>query len=655
MFRETVSRAILMLAMLLMLDFSLKAQNDDFETIVQTEKSAWLRNQKAQERGGLVSAVNRSDIQYCRLHWTVDPAVKYIRGTVMTVFEPYEILSSLEFDFSEALTMDSVLYHGQKLIFTRLGDVLTVEFPQNLAAQVKDSLTFYYQGIPTSTGFGSFETGIHGPDSIPVLWTLSEPYGAKEWWPCKQSLDDKIDSIDVFINHPAGYRAASNGLLVSEVTIGNTTTTHWKHQYPIAAYLICMAVTNYVEYENLAPFNGNTTTILNYVYPESVSAAMEGTAEVVAQMQLFDDLFGLYPFQEEKYGHAQFNWGGGMEHQTMTFVGSWGFELLGHELAHHWFGDKVTCGTWQDIWLNEGFATYLSGLCYEFLLPQYWQNFKQNRIDISTNEQDGSVFVPDTTSVARVFSGRLSYAKGAMVLHMLRWVCGDDAFFEGVRNYLNDPNLAYSYAKTDDLKNHLELSSGKNLNGFFADWYYGEGYPGYQISWSKKPTNEVTIKIDQTQSSPTVSFFEMPLQLKLSDGMSDTMVVLNNTSNGQSFTLQLDFSPTMLEFDPNLWIVSRNNFVQELTSTGEPVPKYDLTIMPNPTHGKAHYQLRIDAGSEIEVHLINAEGRLIKQDQSFALPGVNKMLLDVHDVPAGWYQLQITGKDFQIAKKIMVQ
>jgi aminopeptidase N len=171
-------------------------KTNELESIIEGEKAAWLRQNAATERGLLNAADNRSDITYTRFHFWVDPAVKYIRGEILTVFEPIESVSSLNFDFSAMLKMDSIVWHGQKLVFFSAGDILTVQFPTVLPAVLPDSLTFFYQGEPTSSGFGAFETNTHA--GTPVMWTLSEPYGAKEWMPCKQSLTDKIDSVVVY-------------------------------------------------------------------------------------------------------------------------------------------------------------------------------------------------------------------------------------------------------------------------------------------------------------------------------------------------------------------------------------------------------------------------------------------------------------------------
>lgn len=639
--------------LLLACAFLAKAQQDDpLAAIIAAEKAHWLScKQAATDRDLPPFANNRSDILYCRTHWTVDPAVKYITGSVMTRFRITEPVNSLEFDFSQVLTMDSILYHGHKAPFTQSGDILTLQLPSQLTAGV-DSLTFYYQGAPTSTGFGSFETKDH--EGVPILWTLSEPYGAMEWWPCKQALNDKIDSIDVYITNPVGYKAASNGLLQSETTANGMVTAHWKHRYPIAAYLVCMAVTNYSVFSIDVPFGTQTIPLHNYVYPESLADAQAGIQDHTEAMVLYGQLFGIYPFQQEKYGLTQFGWGGGMEHQTMTFVGGFGYDLLVHELAHQWFGDKVTCGSWQDIWLNEGFATYLTGLCFNFLRPQYWSIYKAHHITKATEVPDGSVFVTDTSTVGRVFSSSLTYSKGAMLLHMLRWKLGDNAFFKGVKNYINDPALTYRYAHTADLKAHLEAASGKNLDEFFADWFYGKGYPSYEVNWYKTLSNGVKITLIQQQSDPSVSFFEMPVPIRLSDGVHDTTLVLNHTSSGQVFYADLTFTPTELSFDPDMWLVSKNNLVQEVSSTGEPLPTISLDILPNPSFADVTLRFRADDGEIAHLSIWSADGKLVLKQETEVQPGLNYIPVSTAQLPSGRYALQLEGKHWRAEKALIL-
>jgi aminopeptidase N len=189
--------------------------------------------------------------------------------------------------------------------------------------------------------------------------------------------------------------------------------------------------------------------------------------------------------------------------------------LMAHELAHQWFGDRVTCGSWEDIWLNEGFATFCADFLYnETYHPDELAESVKNNLDYVVSEPGGSVKVDDTTSVGRIFDGRLSYSKGAFLLRMLRWTLGDTNFFMGIKNYLNDPKLRYGFARTSDLKAKLEAASGKDLTYFFDQWFTGEGYPSFTVKWSQDAANKASINISQTSSNSSVNFYKVPLALR---------------------------------------------------------------------------------------------------------------------------------------------
>ncbi|MCC6460253.1 MAG: peptidase M1 [Saprospiraceae bacterium] len=628
----------------------------DWTDLIEMERKAHqylVQPPGAQDRAG---GDGQADIVYGQFQWTVNPAVRFISGRVMYRFEPQVPLERWILDLSDSLLVDEVRWQGQTLSYTKGSNLLTLQFPQALPVGLPAEVEIQYHGVPPKNGFGAFETTTHA--GKPVLWTLSEPYGARDWFPCQQDLNDKIDSCDIFISAPAGNRPASNGLLVSETTTNGVTTAHWRTRYPTATYLLCMAVTNYAVFENHAPFRGDTTLVQNYVYPENLAQAKDEIAVIVPQLQLFDSLFGMYPFQAEKYGHAQFNWGGGMEHQTMTFVVNYNFELLGHELAHHWFGDKVTCGSWEDIWLNEGFATYLAGLCYEHLQPQGWRPYRQIRLNSVTSQPGGSVRVNDTTSVSRVFNGRLSYAKGALVLHQLRWIMGDQAFFAALRAYLDDPELAYSYARTHQLQAHLEQASGIDLDGYFADWYHGEGFPSYQVFWSQDSAHTLAISLNQTQSVPaSVSFFEMPVPLRLyGAGGRDTLLVLPHDFSGQAFSIPIDFQIDSIVFDPDLWLISANNAVVRYASADDmPGPALNnWSISPNPTHETIGLRLNAKWETRLTAVLYAMDGKRLQSWYFQVAPGDNAFRLPLPELPAGVYPLVLEGKGWRETKPIVV-
>jgi len=620
--------------------------NEQFQKIVEAEKQAHVSKIAPTP----LTTITDYDVTYHRCEWQVDPAINYINGKITTYFKPLSAnFDSILFNLTNSLSVDSMKYHDGKLVFSHFGNMIIGILPSVIAMNTLDSVSVYYQGKPDSTGFGSFVQTTHSTsNNTPVIWTLSEPYGASDWWPCKNSLTDKADSIDVIVTSPSAYRAASNGLLVSETINGANRICHWKHRYPIATYLICMAVTNYVSYANYIPFNTTNLYELSYVYPEDSASVAVQTVEDIPIMQLYDTLFGVYPFVKEKYGHVEA--GMTMEHQTMTFFGtnSFGFETLAHELAHHWFGDKITCSSWAEIWLNEGFATYLSGLAYEHMLNGvWWMPFKMSRINAITSQPGGSVWCNDTTDVNRIFDSRLSYAKGAMLLHQLRWIIGDSAFFAGMNNYLNDPYLAYGFAHTSDIKHHFEISSGQDLTWYFDEWYTGQGFPSYQISWNQSGST-VNLTVDQSQSHPSVFFFELPLPIEFKDQTHDTIVRINNTFPGQTFSINIPFTVDSVKLDPKLWLITANNLV---LSVNENEISRNVSIFPNPVHDKLQIEFSKPFDDMI-VKLIDAGGREIK-----ILSANNKhhLTIDCEGTKPGFYFLQFASGRQTANKKIIIR
>ena len=588
------------------------------------------------------------DVKWYRCFWNIDPNIDSISGNVTTLFQPVSAdIDTLDFDLNQVLVVDSVIYHNYRVTWSHNSDLLTIHFPSALSHLAVDSVTVYYHGVPPENGFGSFVQGTHS--GAPVIWTLSEPYGARDWWPCKNGLTDKADSLDIFIRTSPSYKAASNGLLVSSAMQGPEIVYHWKHRYPIATYLICLGVTNYAVYNHQVPFGGETLNVANYVYPEDSASAVGPTSQVIRMIQVYDSLFGIFPFQREKYGHAQFGWGGGMENQTMTFVTSFDFELLAHELGHQWFGDKVTCGSWSDIWLNEGFATYLSGLCYEFILPSFWERFRQARIKSIISKPDGSVFCPDTTNIARLFDNRLSYAKGAMILHQLRWIIGDSAFFSGLRNYLDDAGLSYGFARTQNLKSHLESSSGQDLTWYFNDWFTGEGFPTYQVNWSQ--TNDtLAFTVNQTQSDPSVSFFEMSIPLKFKNQTRDTLIRFFNSYSGQAFNVMIPFAVDSVIFDPDYQLITGNH---AFTDIGEHTMNNNFEVYPNPGSDQINFRY---TGTPPRGHnricIYDHSGR--KMEEFLMNPGEAGMTLDAGKYIPGLYLYLVKEEGNQFGGKFMI-
>ena len=558
------------------------------------------------------------DLKYHKLDLNLNPEEAFISGVITSHFLALEDLNQITFDLSDNMEVESVIHLDSN---TNLGfsqnsdDEVIIDLQSTQAQGVLDSISISYSGNPVSSGFGSFEQSNH--DGDPVIWTLSEPYGAKGWWPCKQDLNDKIDSIDVFINTPLynpnneDYVAVSNGIEISQQISDNQKTTHFKHNYPIPAYLIAIAVTNYEVYSHEVNNNGNPFDIVNYVYPEDFSSAQNQTLITVDIMNFFSEKFEEYPFSNEKYGHAQFGWGGGMEHTTVSFMGSFSRGLIAHELAHQWFGNKITCASWQDIWLNEGFATYLSGLVIEHLDgSDSFNSWKQQKVNSITSQTSGSVYVPaqDTLSVGRIFSGRLSYNKGSMVLHMLRTKLGDDLFFESLQNYLSTPEFAYGYATSLEFISSVETTTEMDLAEFFEDWLFNEGYPSYIAEWGQ-PSDELQIILSQSSSHESVDFFEGLITIRVLGESGEALdLVLDHNYNNQVFINDVGFNVSSVEINPDYNVISKDNFV--LLSSDTPIINEELIIYPNPT--SSNIEINKPYGLKISnIELFNINGQLV--------------------------------------------
>ncbi|ROI08848.1 T9SS C-terminal target domain-containing protein [Chryseobacterium sp. H3056] len=591
------------------------------------------------------------NLTYQRLELNLDPAVRYVSGTVTSHFVPAENISSIYFDFSNTLTVTEVKYHGQNLNFTQLPTKeIKIDFLAAVSAKISDSLSITYSGVPDTAGSAgdAFTTSLQS--GTPVLYTLSEPYGAQEWFPTKQSMNDKIEKVDIKITTPNQYSVASNGKLLSEKNLENSSkVTFWQTNYPIPAYLIALGITNYIKF--IDKMGSPPFPFVNYVYPSTAanSTAMSNINWTKDMMNIYEEYFGAYPYRNEKYGHMQFGWGGGMEHATMSSMGSFQRSLIAHELAHQWFGDKVTCGMWNDIWLNEGFATFGAQLANEKLLmtSDQFRNFLTSEINYITSTPGGSVYVPesDLGNVNRIFDSRLSYSKGGFVLRMLKWILGEEVFYQALKDYHNQPNLAYQYAVTEDFKNSLLKSTGKDFTGFFQDWIYGEGYPSYQIKWNQTSDKMLRFKVGQTQSHSSVDFFELPLPIKITGSLGEILEIsLDNQFNDQAFSIPVNFSVALVEFNQNKQIVEANStVVKDASIMGtEDLTKKALLIFPNPVNQK----LSVSGLEKVEnFQMYSIDGKLLKAGNL-----APEQSIDVSKLAKGVYILKIAGKSLKFIK-----
>jgi aminopeptidase N len=619
-----------------------ESTTNDLQKISENDQSAYL--QLIAPHGQLI--VNNYDLKYHRFSLYVNPAVNTIVGSVTSYFIATQTtMSSIQFELTFGMSADSAYHHGIRYDVNRTGKVINVPLGGTIVQGTLDSVTVYYHGTPTA---GSYKTGTHG--GIPCISTQSEPYGASGWWPSKNDLTDKIDSIDVYVVTPKGNHVASNGVLISETPYGeNLILAHWKHRYPIASYLIAIASTNYTRFSDYLVTGNDSLRVLNYIYPEDSASLRNTIATVVPSIARFEELFGPYPFRNEKYGHAEYEFGGGMEHQTMTFMNKAAFNAdnIAHELAHQWFGDMITCGSWHDIWLNEGFAVYCEVLRLEKLDPSHEANKIRGLMTSVTSQPGGSVYCDDTTNVSRIFDGRLTYCKSALLLHMLRWVMGDDKFFEGMRSYANDPNLQYGFARTSDFKAHMEAASGLDLTEFFADWFTGQGYPIYTVNIEQLPDFSYAVTINQSQSHNSVSFFEMPVPIKFLGTGKDTTIVFDHTFSGQVFNINPGFTIDSVKFDPDQRLVSANNEVS--LGINDILAGKELKLMPNPAGDFLYVQN--NPGKVNSIEILDMDGK--KESVSLKNEDDKSVEINTQKLKPGMYLLRIVYNDGIVTRKFI--
>lgn len=522
--------------------------------------------------------MNRYDVTSARLDLGLERTDNLLRpgSNVLTRARNVSATTPLDtigFELNAGLTVDSLWVNGRRVPTARIerltGGLIRTPVQPAIAPGATFTYRIWYRGAPGPTGgsfFGQGLTSVADPQfGNRVTWTLSSPFATSDWCPSKQVLTDKLDSVTVLVSTAPTNKVGSNGRLRRTDALPDGRVRYeWATVGPIAYYLISATVSDFVEHRAYAhpaglPTPADSVLVLSYVYPNALAPYRAELDRTAGFIEAFSDKFGLYPFWREKYGHAMASIGGGMEHQTMSTMGGFSFTLTAHELCHQWFGDHVTCGSYRDMWLNEGFATYGEYVALQALATpanaRQWLDYTRGQA-LATN---ASVVVPptaDTLDVARIFDGRSTYAKGGIVLHMLRHVRNDDAaFFAGLRTY--QQQYGGRTAVTADLRRSLEASWGIPLGWFFNQWLTGAGAPRVAVRWNQVGENLV-IESTQTVSLPNLTpFFRMPLEIDYvpGPGRAAVTVRVEQTQPVQTWTLPLapgDVAST-LAIDPRGW------------------------------------------------------------------------------------------------------
>ncbi len=566
------------------------------------------------------------------IHLAVIPDSCSVSGMVSMSLLVEQALDSLVIDLSTTLVVDSVFLAGEPKSFAHADD--RIHIPLRPPATPGDTLCveISYHGNPYPEGFGSFICTER--DGTPQFWTLSQTDFAHTWWPCHDSPNDKaLVTMSVTVPYPPeSFFVASNGILEDVQYRDGWTTYFWNELYPISPYLVSLAGTNYITvHAGLRSLSGDSIPVEYYIYPELQQEASEDFSKTPEMIAAFEERYGPYPFQGEKYAMALVRRGGAMEHQTVTSYGDTHIRgdhhfdwIVAHELAHQWWGDWVTCRSWGHIWLNEGFASFSEAVWFESIggeeaYREYMQG--QDYLRTSGHEFPGTVLNPEYTFSITV------YDKGAWIVHMLRRLVGEEIFWEALLDY--GQRHAHGTAVTEDLLSVFEEHTASDLQWFFDQWLVREGRPHLELSWERVETyagDSVIATIAQVQDDLP---YRLPLDLLFKCFSGDSLVAVEVSDEVETFRFFFPFRINTWEVDPResvlLWIDS---------GPGDPEESYPpLTIYaprPNPSSDKVAIGFDLPEQTWAQLKVFDLLGRSVWSDQQRMLP-------------AGWSTLEWPG------------
>lgn len=496
------------------------------------------------------------DILHYSFDWKIDFNTSHIQGTALIRAESLvDNLDSITLHLDDTMTVTQVSQAQMPLTFVHEDDLLKITLVQSYASGMDFVIEIAYQGYPEAgLNFGTHQ-------EQPIIWSLTEPDLARNWFPCYDLPDDKA-TVDMKITVPSPMIVASNGTLVgSTANSDGTVTTSWQEGYPISTYLISVTATNYATFSDTYESEDGPMEVSFYAYPEHLEAAKIDFSVTVPMIAFYSDVFGEYPFLDEKYGMAVIPGGTSMEHQTITSLSERGVQgthqydwLIAHELAHQWWGDLITPADWADIWLNEGFATYSDALWWEHLYGL--EGLKTRMAEIKNayftrhTDSDHPVYDPPT---GHLFCA-IIYDKAAWVVHMLRYIVGEEDFWKILKKYAQD--FAYDVVTTQDFQDVCEEVSEQPLDWFFDQWIFDIGYPTYQFWWGyDRQQNKVRVNIRQVQEN--FPLFQMPVEIELVYPWGTETETFWVDGERHTFEFTVQQRPLDVVFDADSWLLCK--------------------------------------------------------------------------------------------------
>ncbi len=500
------------------------------------------------------------------------------------------------------------------------------------------------------------------------VFTDCEPEGARRWFPCYDRPSDKA-MWQLRAKVPSSVKLGSNGILADSVKVADTIWYTWLSEENVATYLMVISsrasynldIVNWVNPDNPAQI----VPIRFYYNPGENPAYIKS---IIGEITTFmSQTFCPHPFPKNGFAtlNNEFTWGG-MENQTLTSLcpNCWDENLVVHEFAHQWFGDMITCATWADLWLNEGFATYSEGLWLEHKsgYAAYKQDVNQNASYYLSANPGWAISNPDwainTPPTNVLFNYAITYCKAACILHLLRYTIGDDAFFDVLSQYASHPSLKYESARIPDFVEVVNSVTGEDYTWFFDQWLLTPNHPVYYntYSFSNLGNGEWAVYFETSQTQTNTGFFKMPLTIRvLGEGGLDTTFRFMNDYNQQGYMFTVSKRPILLYFDqPNDIVLKTSTLLvsDDLSPYGLPLMS---PIHPNPVTNTIRCELNLLHAGTVRFGITDIYGKTLTAfpEKAFAA-GTQTVELPAHSLKPGMYLLQAHTNGSVITKKFMV-
>ncbi len=582
------------------------------------------------------------------------PYTQTFDGLVQVDFRVDSTLNSIALNaVQSSLLVTEVSQAG--VAFTQVNNLLEIQLDRNYEPGEMASVMIEYQHLEVEDGAFFVSDG--------YLFTDCEPQGARKWFPCYDSPSDKA-SLEVFASVPDDVLLGSNGTLVDSIVQGGTVEYHWLSEIPVATYI--MVITAKKDYHKYTmywtrPSDGAQIPFVYYFGDDE--PFITTMAKVNNMAYYFSNRYGEYPFTKSGFATAndEFTWGG-MENQTLTTLcyNCWSESLMVHEFAHQWFGDMISPGTWADLWLNEGFATWSEAFWLE---PYNYNDYKGRILSyastyLSQNPgwaiyNESWINNPPGNSV--MFNYAITYAKSACILHQLRYLLGDDMYFEAIKSYAEDTvNFKFKTAVTDDFAEKISEVAGEDMHWYFDAWVKQANHPVYnnEYYFEELLNGNWNVHFEANQVQADGSFFPMDLEILVYFfDITDTTFRVHNAENNEHFVFEVAQEPGALYFDQN------NNIVLKEATTILGVPGHGssnerMRAFPNPAIEQVSFVLNKPASSPVNLACYDMSGRMVFQ-QTYA-PG-DPLTLSVNNWRSGVYQVVATGSGMKSACRFVVK